>query len=135
MITHKKKGDIMTKKREIYHCPICGNMVEMVIEGAGTLVCCGKPMNRLDGNTVDAAVEKHVPVIEKIAGGYRVSVGITPHPMEPEHFIQWIELHTAKTVMHRILHPGERPEAIFMTDEEATGAREYCNLHGLWKKD
>lgn len=124
----------MTKKREIYHCPICGNMVETVIEGSGTLVCCGQQMKRLEGNSVDASVEKHVPVIEKVEGGYRVTIGSTPHPMQPEHFIQWIELHTATTVMHRILHPGDQPVAVFMTNEEPLCAREFCNLHGLWKK-
>lgn len=124
----------MTKKREIYRCPICGNIVEVLNEAGGTLVCCGKPMLLLDGNTTDASTEKHVPMVEKIEGGYRITVGSVDHPMLPEHFIQWIELHTASHVYRKELHPGEKPEAVFKTSEEALCAREYCNLHGLWKK-
>lgn len=123
----------MTKKREIYRCPICGNIVEVVGTGAGTLVCCGKPMTLLEGNDTDGTHEKHVPVVEKIEGGYRVKVGSAEHPMLEEHYIPWIELLTATTVLRRELKPGEKPEAVFLTGEEAIGAREYCNLHGLWR--
>lgn len=123
----------MRKLREIYRCPICGNVVEVVNAGAGQLVCCGKPMILLEGNTTDAAQEKHVPVVEKIDGGYRVTVGSVEHPMLAEHYIQWIELLTPTTVLRRELQPGEKPEAIFLTDEKCICAREYCNLHGLWK--
>lgn len=123
----------MTELRAIYRCPICGNIVEVVNAGAGELVCCGKPMNLLKGNTTDGATEKHVPVVEKIDGGYRVKVGSVDHPMLAEHYIQWIELLTPTSVLRRELKPGEKPEAVFLTDEECGGAREYCNLHGLWK--
>ena len=129
-----RKEVIMTKKREIYRCSICGNTVEVLNEGGGTLVCCGKPMEHLEGNMTDASLEKHVPVVERIEGGYRVTVGSTPHPMTAEHYIQWIELLTASGIMRQELSPADAPVAVFTTNEEATGAREYCNLHGLWKK-
>ena len=123
----------MTKQREIYRCPVCGNMVEVLNPGAGELMCCGKPMILLQENTTDAAQEKHVPVVEKTADGYRVKVGSVEHPMLNEHFIQWIELLTPKSVLRRELKPGCKPEATFITNEECLCARAYCNLHGMWK--
>ena len=123
----------MTKQREIYRCPVCGNMVEVLNPGAGELVCCGKPMILLQENTTDAAQEKHVPVVEKTADGYRVKVGSVEHPMLNEHFIQWIELLTPKSVLRRELKPGCKLEATFITNEECLCARAYCNLHGMWK--
>ena len=123
----------MTKQREIYRCPVCGNMVEVLNPGAGELVCCGKPMILLQENTTDAAQEKHVPVVEKTADGYRVKVGSVEHPMLNEHFIQWIELLTPKSVLRRELKPGCKPEATFITNEECLCVRAYCNLHGMWK--
>lgn len=125
----------MTKQNEIYRCNICGNIVEVTNPAGGKLVCCGQPMELLEGNTQDAALEKHVPVIEKVENGYLVTVGGVEHPMLPEHFIQWIELVTPTGVMRRYLKPGEQPKAFFATDEEAVTAREYCNLHGLWKAE
>lgn len=122
----------MTKLNEIYRCPICGNVVEMVHAGAGKLVCCGKPMELLIENSVDAAQEKHVPVVEKIEGGYRVAVGSVEHPMLPEHHIEWIELITPTQILRHPLQPGEKPEAVFFTDATEVTAREYCNLHGVW---
>lgn len=124
----------MTKKNEIYRCNICGNIVEMVHTGAGKLVCCGQPMELLAENSQDAALEKHVPVVEKTDDGYLVTVGSVEHPMLPEHFIEWIELITPNEVMRHHLNPGEKPQAFFKTDAEEVTAREYCNLHGLWKK-
>ena len=124
----------MTKKREIYRCSICGNMIEVTNAGVGTLVCCEKPMVRLDGNEADASFEKHVPVVEKMSGGYRVRVGSLSHPMTEGHYIQWIELMTKKKVLRHELTPDDMPEAIFLTDEEMVCARAYCNLHGLWIK-
>jgi superoxide reductase len=84
-------------------------------------------------NTVDAAKEKHVPVIEKIDGGYKVSVGSVAHPMEEKHYIEWIELIAGDTAYRQFLKPGTTPEAVFMVDATEVSAREYCNLHGLWK--
>ena len=123
----------MTERTQVYRCPICGNIVEVLEAGAGTLVCCGKPMVQLVANTTDAATEKHVPVIEAIDGGYKVTVGSVAHPMQDEHYIQWIELITENTVLRKYLKPGETPEAVFLTTEKTLYAREYCNLHGLWK--
>lgn len=124
----------MTKLNEIYRCNICGNIVEVVHPAGGKLVCCGQPMELLAENSQDAALEKHVPVVEKIEGGYRVTVGSVEHPMLAEHYIEWIELVTPEKVMRQYLQPGEKPQAIFMTDAAEVTAREYCNLHGLWKK-
>lgn len=123
----------MTKQKQVYRCAICGNIVEVMHPAGGELVCCGQPMELLVENSKDAALEKHVPVVEKIEGGYRVSVGSVEHPMLPEHFIEWIELITENVVMRKYLHPGEKPVAVFMTDAAEVTAREYCNLHGHWK--
>ena len=116
----------MTKLREIYRCPICGNIVEVVNVGAGTLVCCGKPMLLLEENTTDAAYEKHVPVVEVVDNGYRVKVGSAEHPMMDSHYIQWIELVTEDAVYRKELHPGDKPEAVFLTQEKEEAGSEYC---------
>lgn len=123
----------MTELKQVYKCEICGNIVEVVNKGAGTLVCCGKPMTLKKENTTDAATEKHVPVIEKLEDGILVKVGEVAHPMTPEHYIQWIELHTDDRVYRKFLTPEDKPEALFKVNEEIKYAREYCNLHGLWK--
>lgn len=123
----------MAKQLEVYRCELCGNIVEVLHGGAGELVCCGQPMTHLVENTVDAAKEKHVPVIEKIDGGYLVKVGSVPHPMEEKHYIEWIELHAGGKVQRQFLQPGDAPEAKFVSDEKDVSAREYCNLHGLWR--
>lgn len=124
----------MTKLREVYKCEICGNMVEIVHEAGGQLVCCGKPMKLMTENTTDAATEKHVPVIEKVDGGVLVKVGSVEHPMQDNHYIEWIEVHTDNKVYRKYLNPGEKPEALFNINiEDVRFAREYCNLHGLWK--
>ncbi len=124
----------MATRLEVYKCDVCGNIVEVLQGGQGELTCCGQAMVLLKENTTDAAKEKHVPVIEKIAGGYRVKVGEAAHPMAEEHFIQWIELIADGKAYRQFLNPGEAPEAVFMVDADSIVAREYCNLHGLWKK-
>jgi len=123
----------MTKQSQIYKCEICGNIVEVLHEGAGELVCCGKPMKLIIENTTDAAREKHVPVIEKTADGYKVSVGSVLHPMIDVHYIEWIELDADGQVFRKYLKPGDKPVAIFNVSAENVTAREYCNIHGLWK--
>jgi len=123
----------MTKQSQIYKCEICGNIVEVLHEGAGELVCCGKPMKLIIENTTDAAREKHVPVIEKTADGYKVSVGSVLHPMIDVHYIEWIELDADGQVFRKYLKPGDTPVAIFNVSAENVTAREYCNIHGLWK--
>lgn len=123
----------MAKRLEIYKCEVCGNIVEVLHGGDGALVCCGKPMRLFRENTTDAAKEKHVPVIEKMAGGYKVQVGSVPHPMTAEHWIEWIELLADGAAYRKFLEPGDAPEATFAIAATNVTAREYCNLHGLWK--
>ncbi len=123
----------MTKRYQIYKCEICGNIVEVLHEGAGELVCCGQPMKLMEENTVDAALEKHVPVIEKTANGILVKVGSVPHPMLEEHYIEWIELIADGQAYRQFLKPGDKPEALFKIEAQNVTSREYCNLHGLWK--
>jgi superoxide reductase len=123
----------MAERLEIYKCELCGNIVEVLHGGAGELVCCGQPMKCMKENTVDAAKEKHVPVIEKVQGGYKVSVGSVAHPMEEKHYIEWIELIADGNAYRQFLKPGAKPEAVFKIDAATVTAREYCNLHGLWK--
>ena len=123
----------MAEKLEVYKCEICGNIVEVLHGGRGELVCCGKPMKLFKENTVDAAKEKHVPVVEKGADGVKVKVGEVAHPMEEKHYIEWIEILVDGKAYRQFLNPGEAPEALFDIKAENVTAREYCNLHGLWK--
>lgn len=124
---------MVQNRLEVYKCEICGNIVEVLHVGGGELVCCGKPMKLLKENTTDAAKEKHVPLIEKTSDGYRVMVGSVAHPMEEKHYIQWIELIADEKSYIKFLKPGEKPEAEFCVEADKVKAREYCNLHGLWK--
>jgi superoxide reductase len=123
----------MTEKLQIYKCGVCGNIAEMVHAGAGQMVCCGQPMTLFKENTTDAAKEKHVPVIERTAEGLKVKVGSVPHPMDQNHYIEWIEVIADSKAYRQFLNPGESPEASFAIKAEKVVAREYCNLHGLWK--
>jgi superoxide reductase len=123
----------MAERLEVYKCDICGNIVEVLHGGAGELVCCDQPMKLFKENTVDAAKEKHVPVIEKTDGGVKVKVGDVPHPMEEKHYIEWIEIIADGKVCRQFLKPGDTPEAVFNVEADTVVAREFCNLHGLWK--
>ncbi len=123
----------MVVLNEIYKCNICGNIVEVVHASAGTLVCCGKPMELLKEKTEDLGNEKHVPVIEKTEEGVKVKVGSVPHPMGEKHYIEFVELIADGVVHRKYLKPGEVPEAVFEVTANSYFAREYCNLHGLWK--
>ncbi len=124
----------MTKIRQIYKCGSCGNIIEIVHPGGGELVCCGQQMELLREKHDDKGEEKHVPVIEEIEGGIRVRVGSIPHPMENEHYIEWIEIVTDGIAHRKFLEPGEEPEAIFsVTTVGSITAREYCSVHGLWQ--
>lgn len=118
---------------DIYRCSVCGNMVELVHAGNGELVCCGQPMQRLKENTTDASLEKHVPLIAKTNDGIRVKVGSIAHPMEEKHYIEWIEVIAGGRVCRHFLKPGQAPEADFCLEGTELTAREYCNLHGLWR--
>ena len=117
----------MTQKGEVYRCEICGNIVEVVHEAGGELVCCGQPMKLMKENTEEASIEKHIPVIK----GNKVFVGSVEHPMEEKHYIEWIEATDGKQVSKVFLKPGQKPEAEFCFKPKS--ARAYCNLHGLWK--
>jgi superoxide reductase len=124
----------MATRTEIYKCKICGNIVMVMHGGAGELVCCGEPMALMKENTVDASKEKHVPVVERGADGLvTVKVGSAPHPMEEKHYIEWIELVADGRSYFKFLRPGDKPEAQFMCKAGNLSAREYCNIHGLWK--
>lgn len=123
----------MTKKLEVYKCEICGNIVEVLHARMGKLVCCGQEMKLYTEKTVDQGKEKHVPVIEKTQNAVRVKVGSVQHPMEENHYIEWIEIETIDGIQRKFLKPGSVPEAEFETSEEIILAREYCTIHGLWK--
>ena len=123
----------MTQLMQIYKCGVCGNMVEVVHASVGELVCCNQPMNLLTENTTDAATEKHVPVIEKTANGVKIKVGSVAHPMEEKHYIEWIQVMVDGKNCRKFLKPGDVPEAEFEITGKDISAREYCNLHGLWK--
>jgi superoxide reductase len=124
----------MVERNQVYKCDHCGNIVDIAHAGTCVPTCCGEKMRLVTENTVDAAKEKHVPVVEKVAGGYKVTVGSVQHPMEEKHFIEWIELLTdAGETLRKYLKPGDAPTATFMTAAASVTAREYCNLHGLWK--
>ena len=123
----------MAKKMEVYKCEVCGNIVEVLHGGDGELVCCDQPMKLQTENTVDAAKEKHVPVIEKVPGGFKVKVGSAAHPMEEKHFIEWIQIIAAGKTYRQFLNPGQTPAATFMVEAATVTVREYCSLHGLWK--
>ena len=124
----------MTTKNEVYKCAVCGNSVEVLHGSGGTLTCCNEPMKNLAENTVEASREKHIPVIERVSGGIKVTVGSVLHPMEEKHFIEWIELIVGDQVLRQALKPGVPPVAYFEGVTAATVvAREYCNLHGVWR--
>jgi superoxide reductase len=122
----------MAERLEVYKCEQCGNIVEVLHGGVGNLSCCEQEMVLFTANTVDAAKEKHVPVVEKIKGGYKVMLGSVPHPMEDSHYIEWIELVVGDKAYRQFLKPGDAPEAVFSIDAAEVTARAYCNLHGLW---
>ena len=123
----------MAKRLEVYKCEICGNIVEVLHGGDGKLVCCGEEMVLQVENTVDAAVEKHVPVVEVLEDGVLVKVGEVAHPMQDDHYIEWVQIIVGDRYSRIFLAPGMAPEGKFTPPKEGISAREYCNLHGLWK--
>ena len=125
----------MSEKYGIYKCGKCGNIAQVLHAEQPPLICCGESMSQIVANTVDAAKEKHVPVVEKIEGGYLVKVGSVAHPMTPEHWIAWIELvsEDGTLIQRKFLDPSDTPEATFYTKADKVTAREYCNLHGRWE--
>jgi len=126
----------MTKKFQVYKCNVCGNIVEVVHEGAEALVCCGQPMQLLVEKSEEEGNEKHLPVVEKTNGGIKVKVGSVQHPMEEKHYIEWIEVVTRDGSLKKFLNPGDIPEALFNVDyNDVLYAREHCSIHGLWKNE
>ncbi len=125
----------MIKNLEVYKCEICGNIVETVHGSGGELVCCNQPMSLLKENSVDAATEKHVPLVKKEGNTYHVSVGSVEHPMGDDHYIEWIELIADDKVFIKFMKPGEKPAAVFTVEAKKVYARAYCNLHGFWKSN
>ncbi|MBN1433181.1 desulfoferrodoxin [Candidatus Fermentibacterales bacterium] len=123
----------MAERAQVYKCEVCGNIVEVLHGGFGTLVCCGQPMKLLPEQTADSSLEKHVPVIERTDEGILVRVGSVPHPMEEKHYIEWIQLIAGGESLRKYLQPGDKPEAFFRVQADQVSAREYCNVHGLWK--
>ncbi|MFA5382305.1 MAG: desulfoferrodoxin [Candidatus Micrarchaeia archaeon] len=123
----------MTKLNEIYKCNICGNITEVLHTGIGQLVCCGKPMELLEEKIKDQGLEKHIPIIEKIENGIKVKIGEIEHPMEENHYIEWIEIIADNKIYRKYLKPKEKPEVEFYIKTENIIARTYCNIHGLWK--
>ncbi len=123
----------MTIQKQVYRCNVCGNIVQVLHAGKGELVCCGQPMELLQEKTADVGLEKHVPVVETTDRGIKVKVGDVPHPMEEKHHIEWVEVLTDGGSYRRFLKPGDRPEAEFEIGVQKVAAREYCNIHGLWK--
>lgn len=125
----------MVNLREIYRCEICGAVVEVVNAAKGVISCCGKPMTKMDAQTADMSLEKHVPIIKKVDGGILVKVGSTEHPMTEQHYITFIEVMTNDNKVGRAeLTPNDKPEAFFNLDfDDVIEVREYCNIHGLWK--
>ena len=136
-IFFRRKESAMTERLELYRCDICGNIVEVVINGEGELVCCGEPMKRLEAGTNDnAATEKHVPVFRKTeTGGMEIRVGSEPHPMIPEHYVMFIEVisNDKNYLKRKYLYPDNKPELLSDKYMDNTLAREYCNIHGLWE--
>ncbi len=121
---------------QFFKCKKCGKIIEIVNKGCPVVVCCGEEMTELKANTTDAATEKHVPVIEVKDDKVNVKVGSAVHPMEADHWIQWIVIETDKGIQRKYLNPGEAPEATFaLSDEKLLAAYEYCNKHGLWKAE
>jgi len=126
-----RRNEFMDVK--FYLCKECKNVVELIYDGGGELVCCGAPMVELKASTADAANEKHVPVAKKDGDTTVVTVGSVLHPMTEEHYIMWIAAVTDRGVFRKALKPGEKPEVSFRCLDKVVAYYEYCNLHGLWK--
>jgi len=123
----------MTRKLQIYKCEVCGNIVEVLHEGQGELVCCGQPMKLFEAKSTEEGKEKHLPVVEKLDNGIKVKVGSVSHPMEEKHYIEWVEVISNGKAYRQFLKPGDAPEATFEVSVDDLTVREYCNIHGLWK--
>src|SRR5512137_1809703 len=125
----------MTKKRELYYCKQCGNVIEVAFAGSTPLICCGEEMTLLVAKSGEEGKEKHRPVVVASRTGIVVKVGSIDHPMTDQHYIAFIEVLTAGAVCRAELNPGDKPQAEFRIKEaDIVEVRAYCNVHGLWKK-
>jgi len=125
----------MNRRNQVFECEVCGEVAEVLRDGAGELFCCGVQMQSRAENSTDAADEKHVPVAIKISGGVKIEIGEIAHPMENSHFIEWVEVANPDgEIVKKFLKPGETPAAEFQI-KNPTSARAFCNLHGLWKTE
>jgi len=124
----------MAKKPSVYKCMHCGNVAEMIVKGKPEIICCGEPMKLMDEKTKDGAGEKHLPVVEASGSGIVVKVGSVPHPMDADHWIQYIEVVTNDgLIIRKELNPGDKPEAAFPVSKDSVASvSEMCNKHGLW---
>ena len=126
----------MERNQKFFKCIKCGNIVGIVVEAGNEMLCCKEEMVELIPNTVDAAVEKHIPVVTINGDEVLVNIGEVDHPMIPEHYIEWIYLETKKGGQRKILEPNESPNAKFLlVDDKVVAVFAYCNIHGLWKKE
>ncbi len=119
--------------KQVYRCSVCGNIVEVLFAGGGELVCCGKPMILQEEKSEDVGSEKHVPIVTREGDKIKIRVGSVLHPMDPEHYIEWIECSNGESYSRKFLKPGDSPEAEFEMMGDNIGARAYCNIHGLWR--
>jgi superoxide reductase len=125
----------MRNKVVFYRCEICGNLVELINRGGGELVCCGQPMAELKPNTVDASVEKHVPTVTRKDDKLYIQIGSVPHPMIPQHYIEWVAVVSDNAVQRIALVPGLEPKAEVVDTGQEVDVYAYCNIHGLWKAE
>ena len=123
----------MTELKQIYKCNICGNITEVLNIGVGELICCGQPMELMQSKTEDIGQEKHLPIIKKTGDDTIIEVGSVLHPMDKDHYIQWIEVIVGKLSYKKFLNPNDKPIAKLKLKAEKIKAREFCNIHGLWE--
>ena len=126
----------MTERLELYKCEVCGNTVQVILEGFGQLTCCGQPMLKMLPKTNDENfAEKHVPVFNEREAGLEIKVGSIPHPMENEHYIMFMEAISKdkNRMLLQYLYPNDEPKTVIRDIQEVENALEVCNIHGLWE--
>ena len=127
---------IQKVQNQIFKCNVCGNLIEILHGATGILFCCGEAMDLLDSNTIDASVDKHKPILISNGENSIVKIGTVPHPMEPDHFIEWVEIINKSYLNRKFLNAGMLPEAEFYVHKQiGMKVRAYCNKHGLWESD
>lgn len=127
----------MTERLELHKCEVCGNTVQVILEGFGQLTCCGQPMLKMLPKTNDENfAEKHVPVFNETEAGLEIKVGSIPHPMENEHYIMFMEAISKdkNSMLLQYLYPNDEPKTVIRDIQEVENALEFCNIHGLWEE-